>query len=112
MCQKALIYVYIFRFVSSDYFSFSPDHAITPNGPIDFTLPPLRSQSVYRMNQLVCSLRVKLTTRAGEALPSTSKTALANNSLNSLFKTSMVTLNGVPVNSSGSYHYLKSGLIT
>ena len=36
--------------------------------------------------------------------------ALANNSLNSLFSHSNLSLNGVSVNSSSDYHYLRSSM--
>ena len=37
-------------FESCDYHMFSPDHAVTSNSntPVEFTLPALRSKSVYR----------------------------------------------------------------
>ena len=78
---------------------------------IEFTLPPLRSKSVYRINQAVLSVNLKLTKANGEALPSSSITAPGNNILNAIFKSSSIFLNNVPVNTSSSFHYLKSGLM-
>ena len=50
--------------------------------------------------------------RDGKPPEKDSLVALANNSLNSLFKASDLTLNGVSVNSSPEYHYLRSWMYT
>ena len=97
------------RFTSSDYHMFPPIHDITVD-PLSFVLPAMKSGSVYRMNQAVLSISVKIMQRDGQPPAKDSLVALANNSLNSLFKDSDLTLNGVSVNSSPEYHYLRSSI--
>ena len=99
------------RFTSSDYHMFPPIHDITVD-PLSFVLPAMKSGSVYRMNQAVLSISVKIMQRDGQPPAKDSLVALANNSLNSLFKDSDLTLNGVSVNSSPEYHYLRSSMYT
>ena len=62
------------------------------------------------MNQAVLSISVKIMQRDGKPPEKDSLVALANNSLNSLFKASNLTLNDVSVNSSPEYHYLRSSM--
>ena len=59
------------------------------------------------MNQAVLSISVKIMQRDGQPPAKDSLVALANNSLNSLFKASNLTLNDVSVDSSPEYHYLR-----
>ena len=92
-----------------------------------------RSKSVYKINQMVVSCQVKLLKADGAKIENNkeagishiffddfpsinnilnSLSAIANDFLNSLWQKSQICLNNVPVNSSSSYHYLKSGLLT
>ena len=88
---------------------FPPIHGITVD-PLSFVLQAMKSGSIYRMNQAVLSISVKIIQQNGKPPPKDSLEALANNSLNSLFKASNLTLNGVSVNSSPEYHYLRSSM--
>ena len=97
------------RLTSSDYHMFPPIHDITVD-PLSFVLPAMKSGSVYRMNQAVLSVSVKIMQQNGNPSPKDSLVALANNSLNSLFKASNLSLNDLSVNSSPDYHYLRSSL--
>ena len=53
------------RFTSSDYHMFPPIHAIEVD-PLTFVLPAMKSGSVYRMNQAVLSISVKIKQRDGQ----------------------------------------------
>lgn len=103
--------IYDPRFLSSDYHLFCPDHSLEDSSPLEFTLPPLRSKSVYRINQMVLSCQVRLLNHDGSKIANNKKTAIANDFLNCMWQKSQVLLNNVPVNSSSSYHHLKSGLL-
>ena len=70
------------RFTSSDYHMFSPIHAVEVD-PLSFVLLAMKSGSVYRMNQAVLSVSVKIMQQNGNPPPKDSLVALANNSLNS-----------------------------
>lgn len=100
------------RFISSDFHAFHPDHPPSETSPLEWTLPALRSKSIYRLSQLVLSLQVSLTTTTGTKLPAASKTALSNNALNALFKSSSILLNNTPISSSSGLHYYKAGVTT
>ena len=82
------------RFTSSDLHSFPTTHAIVVD-PISFKLPALKAGSIYRMNQAVLSMSVEITTKKGVKPPDNAKVALANNSVNALFSSSQLSLNGV-----------------
>merc|ERR1712083_1190918 len=70
----------------------------------------MKSGSVYRINQAVLSVSVKIMKLDGSPPAKDSLVALANNSLNSLFSHSNLSHNGVSVNSSTDCHYLRSSM--
>ena len=118
------------RFTSSDFHSFPSTHAIETD-PISFNLPSLKSGSVYRINQAVLSISVELLKKDGSKPNNSSKVALgnsimffmvkcihltiniyisANNSINALFQSSSLSLNGVAINPNTDYHHLRSSM--
>ena len=118
------------RFTSSDFHSFPSTHAIETD-PISFNLPSLKSGSVYRINQAVLSISVELLKKDGTKPDNSSKVALgnsimffmvkcihltiniyisANNSINALFQSSSLSLNGVAINPNTDYHHLRSSM--
>lgn len=118
------------RFTSSDFHSFPSTHAIETD-PISFNLPSLKSGSVYRINQAVLSISVELLKKDGTKPNNSSKVALgnsivffmvkcihltiniyisANNSINALFQSSSLSLNGVAINPNTDYHHLRSSM--
>ena len=122
--------IYDSRFTSSDFHSFPSTHAIETD-PISFNLPPLKSGSIYRINQAVLSISVELVKKDGSKPSNSSKVALsklltffllakpstyqnlclsANNSINALFQSSTLSLNGVAINPNSDYHYLRSSM--
>ena len=103
--------IYDARFTSSDLHSFPSTHAIETD-PISFNLPALKSGSVYRINQAVMSISVELTKKDGSKPADGSKVALANNSINAIFQSSMLSLNGVAINPNSDYHHLRSSMYT
>jgi len=72
------------RFTSSDYYLFTSNQAIE-NIPIVYTLPPLKGPQVYRLDQAVLCLRIKMVQGNGNALSDTSFSAPINGILNTIF---------------------------
>ena len=123
--------LYDSRFTSSDFHSFPSTHAIETD-PISFNLPALKSGSVYRINQALLSISVELVQKTNNQKPANgSKVALgnllsfffrinhllikihvfsANNSINALFQSSTLSLNGVAINPNSDYHVLRSSM--
>jgi hypothetical protein len=99
--------LYDTRLLSSDMHSFTPVHSLS-NDPIYFELPALKSAACYRINQAILSAKIKLVKSDDSKLTKNSQTSVANNTVNSLFAKSSVTLNGVKVNQNTDFHYLKS----
>ena len=60
---------------------------------------------------MVLSCNVRLLKLNESKIANSKEVAIANNFLNTLWKSSNVFLNSVPVNSSGSFHYIKSALV-
>lgn len=87
------------RFTSSDYYLFTSNQAIE-NIPIVYTLPALKGNKVYRLDQAALCLRFKMVKGNGSVLDASSQTVPINGILNSIWEKSLIELNGVPVNSS------------
>ena len=82
------------RFTSSDFAVYSPSNE-TSQDPIQFVLPKIRSNGVYRLDLAVLSLEVKIVkaSNPSQVIPNTLKCAIVNNALNSLWSRSALYLN-------------------
>ena len=80
------IAIFFSRFTSSDYNVFSPTNEITQD-PIQFSMPPIRSNGVYRLDLAILSLEIKIRKASDptQFVPSSAKVAIGNNALNTLF---------------------------
>ena len=71
------------------------------NGPIIFKIDPVRSGKIFKIGQCVISVRLKLvkikTDGTTEAPDDGADVCLKNNSLNTLFSKSLITINDVSV---------------
>ena len=101
--------IYDKRFAANEYTSFSPLQSLTDqSAPIEFRIDASRAAVCYRINEAVLMVKIKLRKADGTTVPdASSKVAIANNVLNTLFSKSLLTLSGVPVNPSTDLHYMK-----
>ena len=86
-------------------FNFSQD-------PVQFVLPKVRSNGVYRLDLAVLSLELKIMKASNptQNLPKEADSAVSNNAVNSIWSRSALFFNNVPVNQSTQHHHLKSFL--
>lgn len=77
------------------------------NDPLHFTLPALKGAQVYRLNEAVISVTIKMVKPDGTKLDSTSMSAPINGISNTLWSKSLVEINSTPINSSTDFHWLK-----
>ena len=84
------------------------------NGPIIFQIDASRAPVLYKVGQSVISCRLKLLkidANGTESAPDDqAKVCLKNNSLNTLFSKSLLTVNDISVSNSIEMHYLKANL--
>lgn len=82
------------RFTNSDYHVFTPTNE-TSQDPIQFCVPSIRSNGVYRLDQAILSLEIKLkkASNVNQNIPKAEKVAVANNAVNSLWSKSALYLN-------------------
>lgn len=66
--------------------------------PTEFIMPSMKTRSVYRINQLLMAVKLKLTKKDDTPIPASGNVALGNDVLNLLWNSSTVLLNNVPVN--------------
>ena len=80
--------------------------------PVQFILPKIRSNGVYRMDLAVLSLELKIvkSSNPSQNVPKEASVAPANNVVNSIWSRSALYLNSVPVNSSTQGHHMKAML--
>ena len=72
--------------------SFTPTNEISQD-PIEIVLPAIKSNSVYRLDLAVLSVKICLLKEDNTGLAANSLAGIANNGLNSLFSRSALYLN-------------------
>ena len=89
-----MVFQWFFRYLSSDFSVFTPTNEVSQD-PIQFVLPKIRSNGVYRLDMAILSLEVKLVkaSNPSQILPKQAKDAGANNLVNSLWSRSALYLN-------------------
>lgn len=103
--------IYDARYTSSDYSVFSPCNEISQD-PVQFVLPKIRSNGVYRLDLAVLSLELKMVKASNPSTAPDKKSLVAgaNNLLNSMWSRSALYLNNVPINASTQHHHYKAFL--
>lgn len=100
------------RYVSSDYTVFYPQSVLNQCQTVDFVLPSMRSGSIYKIQDALIYVCLKLTKENGDKLDDTSLTAPGNNIVHTLFSDVKVFVNGVQLNPNSRLYAYKAYLQT
>ena len=74
------------------------DNALTKEGPVEIILPPILGKSLYLFHKCIIVCDVAILGPEDKVIETNREVAPCQFFINSLFKTSQVFLNGVPVN--------------